>query len=92
MLNSSKIYDPKYARFLENKRIAVIGPAPHILGSKQGKEIDEFDLVCRVGRSFNIPPELKDWPKWPCQYCEYKELCQRVEKSKLKDWEKVSNT
>lgn len=39
-----------------------------------------------------IPPELKDWPKWPCQYCEYKELCQRVEKSKLKDWEKVSNT
>jgi len=55
-----KIYDPEYAEFLKNKRIAVVGPAPHIVGSKQGKLIDSYDLICRVGRSFNIPKELEE--------------------------------
>lgn len=36
-----------------------------------------------------IPAKLGGWPRWPCQYCEYLDLCKRVEKSKLKKWDQA---
>ena len=34
------------------KRVALIGPSPHLLKSKIGKRIDEYDVVCRVNEIF----------------------------------------
>ena len=33
---------------LEGKRIAIVGPSPHLLEKGFGHKIDEYDLVCRV--------------------------------------------
>lgn len=60
MQNSSKIYDLEYAEFVKDKRICLVGPAPHIINSKSRKLIDSFDLVCRIGKGFIIQKELKE--------------------------------
>ena len=33
---------------LKDKKVAVVGPSPHLMGSKLGKLIDSYDLVCRI--------------------------------------------
>lgn len=33
---------------LKGKRVALIGPSPHLLGLKKGPMIDQCDIVCRV--------------------------------------------
>ena len=40
--------NPKVASLLEGKRVALIGPSPHLLGCGLGPEIDKYDLVCRI--------------------------------------------
>ena len=42
---------------VKNKRVALVGPSPHILGKKQGSYIDSFDIVIRVNE-FGIPSSL----------------------------------
>ena len=33
---------------VENKRVALIGPAPHLIGRGLGKILDEYDVICRM--------------------------------------------
>ena len=35
-------------KILKNKRIALVGPSPHLIGSAIGDQIDQYDLICRV--------------------------------------------
>jgi hypothetical protein len=32
----------------KDKRVAIVGPSPHLIGSGLGSFIDEYDIVCRV--------------------------------------------
>lgn len=32
----------------QDKRVAIVGPSPHLMGTGYGQTIDEYDLVCRV--------------------------------------------
>lgn len=47
-------------KLLTGKRVAVVGPSPHILGLKQGEKIDNYDVVVRIGQIFPIPKEVKE--------------------------------
>lgn len=44
---------------LDGKRIAFVGPAPHLKGSGMGKVIDSCDLVIRPGQIIRVPEELR---------------------------------
>lgn len=45
--------DEKLGEFLKGKRIAIVGAAPHLMGTGLGEIIDKYDLICRVHQ---IPP------------------------------------
>ena len=38
----------KYASFLRNKKVAIVGPSKHILLQKNGSKIDDYDVVIRL--------------------------------------------
>jgi hypothetical protein len=38
----------------KNKRVAIVGPSPSLIGKNKGKEIDSYDIVCKVGQMWNI--------------------------------------
>ena len=38
----------KLDELLSGKRVALVGPAPHLMGKGVGKVIDEYDTVCRM--------------------------------------------
>lgn len=42
---------------LEDKRIAIVGPAHYLTGESQGNLIDDYDVVIRPNQ-FTVPPEL----------------------------------
>jgi len=50
--------DTAYANFLKGKRVAVVGPAPSIIGSKQRKLIDSYDVVVRINKAMPVPKNL----------------------------------
>ena len=33
---------------LKGKRVAIVGPSPHLMGHNIGELIDSYDIVCRV--------------------------------------------
>jgi len=39
-------------KYFEGKRVAVVGPSPHLLGKRIGELIDKYDIVCRVNEVF----------------------------------------
>lgn len=43
---------------VSGKRVIVVGPAPSIIGSRQGAYIDEYDIVVRVNKAIPVPPKL----------------------------------
>ena len=45
--------------FLKDKTVVIVGPAPSIIGSNQGKLIDSFDIVIRLNKALPIPEHLK---------------------------------
>jgi hypothetical protein len=49
----------KYSRFLKDKKVAVVGPARSIKGSRQGEFIDSCDVVVRVNLGLNVQENLK---------------------------------
>ena len=55
----SEYIEKKYFDFLKDKRIVIVGPAPHISSSLQGNIIDSYDLVVRINHGYNIPENLK---------------------------------
>lgn len=42
------------AEYLRGKDVAMVGPAPNLVGTGLGPEIDNYDVVCRVNNSFII--------------------------------------
>jgi hypothetical protein len=42
------------AEYFKGKSVAIVGPAPDLIGQNKGIEIDEYDIVCNVGEMFNI--------------------------------------
>lgn len=46
------------ADYLKGKDVAMVGPAPNLVGSGMGPEIDSYDVVCRVNNSFIINNEM----------------------------------
>lgn len=50
----------EYAEYLKGKRIALVGPAPSILNSKQGKALEEYDVIVRLNKAVPVPDELFD--------------------------------
>lgn len=49
----------KFHEYLKNKRVAIVGPAPSVIGSKQGEEIDSYDIIVRINKALPIPENLK---------------------------------
>ena len=56
--DSEKINN-KYADFLRNKKVILVGPAPHMRGWKQGELIDSYDIVVRVSKGYELIDGLK---------------------------------
>ena len=46
---------------VKNKRVALIGPAPHLVGKNLGRYLDGYDVVCRVN-------EIIPSPNYRCDY------------------------
>ena len=42
------------AAFFKGKRVAIVGPAPDLIKQNKGKEIDSYDIVCKVGSMYTI--------------------------------------
>lgn len=60
LVTNNRNHDPLYGEFLKGKKVALVGPAPHILGSKQKDIIDSYDLVARIGKAFKMPEEISE--------------------------------
>lgn len=58
--NFLKKYDDLFRKFVENKTIALVGPAESILGTKKGNLIDKFDIVVRLNKSLPLPENLAE--------------------------------
>jgi hypothetical protein len=48
----------KCSEYFANKRIVLVGPSPSLLNRQDGKLIDSYDIVCRIKKSYPIPPKL----------------------------------
>lgn len=59
ILYSNESIVNKYASYLKGKKIAIVGPAPHIIGRGQGKKIDSYDIVIRVTSGWKDPLKFK---------------------------------
>jgi hypothetical protein len=40
--------------YFKGKSVAIVAPSPDLIGQNKGNEIDEYDIVCKVGQMFNI--------------------------------------
>ena len=49
----------EYESLIKDKKIALVGPAAYMMGSKLGKEIDCFDLVVRINRSYEVTEDFR---------------------------------
>lgn len=45
----------------KNKKIALVGPSPHLLGKNHGKFIDTFDLIIRINEHGVVQEMEKDY-------------------------------
>ena len=46
--------DNDFKKLLQNKSVALVGPADYLLNSNFGKEIDSYDLVVRINRGIEL--------------------------------------
>ena len=51
--------DKAFSEYLKDKRIVIVGPAPHLLDSENGNIIDDFDIVVRINKSFPVKKEMQ---------------------------------
>lgn len=52
----------EFGQYISNKKIIIVGPSPHLQGTKLGKTIDKYDIVCRVNECYTNPIK-KDYGK-----------------------------
>ncbi len=57
---SRKEINKKYAKFLDNKKVALVGPANRTKRTKQKSLIDSYDVVVRINLGFNIPDHIQE--------------------------------
>jgi len=50
-----------YSNYLKGKNIIIVGPSNILEGSKQGEEINNYDIVVRLNNTFPINPLHKDY-------------------------------
>ena len=50
----------KLSSYLKGKRVAIVGPAPSVVGSKQAELINSYDVVVRLNKALPIPKELRE--------------------------------
>ena len=43
--------------YFKGKSVAIVAPSNMLIGQNKGNEIDNYDIVCKVGQSFNIDDE-----------------------------------
>jgi hypothetical protein len=46
--------DNEFAKYMRNKRVVIVGPAPSVIGSRQGEIIDGYDVVVRINKGWNM--------------------------------------
>jgi len=46
-----------FSELISDKRVALVGPAKYMMGSNLGKEIDQYDVVVRINRSYESVEE-----------------------------------
>lgn len=46
--------------FLDNKRVAIVGPANSVLNTRQKSLIDNYDIIMRFNSAVPIPENMKD--------------------------------
>lgn len=75
-----------YYSFFRDKCVVLVGPAGSIIGTKQGKVIDTYDIVVRINDALPIPKELYDdigtrcdilysnMNDKPTPYCQYRTI------------------
>jgi len=52
-------YTELFHNYLENKTVALVGPAESIYGTNKGHVIDKFDIVVRLNKSIPLPENLQ---------------------------------
>ncbi len=51
--------DVSYSEYLKGKKVSIVGPAPSVIGSKQGARIDRSDVVVRTNQALPIMDDIK---------------------------------
>jgi hypothetical protein len=55
-----KEYEKLFSSFVQDKCIALVGPAQSIIGTGKGQIIDKFDLVVRLNKSIPLPQNISN--------------------------------
>ncbi len=50
----------EYADYLRDKRVIVVGTAPHVLKQAMGQQIDDHDIVVRINQGFMMLDEYSE--------------------------------
>ena len=50
--------DKNINSLIEGKRVAIVGPAPYLVGLNEGEQIDSYDIIVRPN-SFSVPSEAQ---------------------------------
>jgi hypothetical protein len=58
--NQNKIHK-QFSKYINNKRIVIVGPSPSIFNNKEGELINNFDIIIRIKKSIPIPDNLKEY-------------------------------
>lgn len=53
-MENLQIHNENYKKFLQNKKVAIIGPAESTFFNEKGKYIDSFDVVVRINRGIEV--------------------------------------
>lgn len=53
--------DPDFLKLVKGKKVALIGPSPHLMNKDIGSYIDTYDLVCRVNNLIPLEEMRKDY-------------------------------
>jgi hypothetical protein len=55
--NENRVFE-EYNDFLKGKNVILVGPANTLVGAKQGKFIDSFDVIVRLNKSYRVDPDM----------------------------------
>jgi len=53
----SHIKNNTLSNLIENKKVALVGPAPNLVNQNNGELIDSYDVVIRVNQKFDLSPD-----------------------------------